>query len=132
MARTKKSRRIQMAPHYAGFEPYGAPSHSEGKVTITYEEYEALKLCDYELLTQAEAAELMQVSRPTFTRIYESVRRKVAKAFIEGSGIRFEEGNAQIVSWYRCESCQIAFSVTKKSGSCCPFCQKELVTENNQ
>ena len=54
------------------------------EVSIDFEEYEALNLCDYELLNQAEAARLMKISRPTFTRIYESVRRKIARTIPGG------------------------------------------------
>ena len=73
-----------MAPCFGGFKPFGVLNEKQGRVMINIEEYEALKFCDYEHLTQLEAAELMNISRPTFTRIYESVRSKIARAFIEG------------------------------------------------
>jgi uncharacterized protein len=129
MARNKKSRIIQKAPHFDGFKPFGLPSKKGAEVVIHYEEYEALILCDYELLTQAEAAITMNVSRPTFTRIYESARRKIAKAFMEGCAIRFEGGKANVTSWYRCEECGISFT-TEGSNPVCPFCLKSLTTTN--
>lgn len=131
MARTKKNRLIQMAPHFSGFTPQGVQSKSGTEVFINFEEYEALNLCDYELLTQAEAAKMMNISRPTFTRIYESVRRKIAKAFIEGSCIRFEGGNVDIASWYKCEHCKISFTLNDDSPKVCPLCKNDLITENN-
>lgn len=129
MSRTPKNRLIQMAPHFCGFRPNGIHRHRGADVTITFEEYEALKLCDYELLTQAEAAEMMKVSRPTFTRIYESVRRKVATAFAEGSNIRFEGGNVEIASWYKCNQCQINFTPASNEAKKCPFCKNEVFTD---
>lgn len=131
MARTKKNRLIQMAPHFCGFAPQGIQGKSGTEVFINFEEYEALNLCDYELLTQAEAARMMNVSRPTFTRIYESVRRKIAKAFVEGSNIRFEGGNVDIASWYKCRRCKITFTLVEDSPRICPLCKSDVINENN-
>ena len=118
-----------MAPHFSGFGPLGLPSKSGGEICIKFEEYEALNLCDYELLTQAEAAKLMNISRPTFTRIYESVRRKIATAFLEGSFISFEGGNFTIAKWYKCSQCKITFTLSEDGASFCPICKKEEITE---
>lgn len=131
MVRTKKDRLIQMAPHFQGFKPQGVQCSSGSEVFINFEEYEALNLCDYELLTQAEAAKLMNISRPTFTRIYESVRRKIAKAFVEGGCIHFEEGNVSIAKWYKCPNCKITFTPGEGSELCCPLCKTNVITENN-
>jgi len=120
-----------MAPHFGGFKPHGLQCEPGDEVCINFEEYEALKLCDYELLTQAEAARLMNISRPTFTRIYESVRRKIAKAFIEGSSICFEGGNFTISKWYKCNQCRMTFTISQGSGVFCPVCKSEEITENN-
>ena len=130
MPRTKKNRIIQIAPQFYGFTPQGVNSNSGIEVFINFEEYEALNLCDYELLTQAEAAKMMNVSRPTFTRIYESVRRKIAQAFIEGSCIRFKGGNVEIARWYKCGKCKILFTLIDDSPKVCPLCKNKLITEN--
>jgi predicted DNA-binding protein (UPF0251 family) len=129
MARNKKDRLIQMAPHFCGFKPQGIQSKPGSEVSINFEEYEALNLCDYELLNQSEAAKLMNISRPTFTRIYESVRRKIAKAFIEGSSIDFENGNSSVSDWLKCNKCQISFTVTDSTGNFCPICKSQVITE---
>jgi predicted DNA-binding protein (UPF0251 family) len=121
-----------MAPHFSGFIPQGMQKFkNDAGIFINFEEYEALNLCDYELLNQAEAAQMMNISRPTFTRIYESVRRKIAKAFIEGSYIRFEVGNADISDWYKCEHCKITFTLIEDSPNICPLCKNDFITENN-
>lgn len=131
MGRTKKDRKIQMAPHFGGFKPQGVQCQAGEDVCINFEEYEAINLCDYELLTQAEAAKLMNISRPTFTRIYESVRRKIAKAFIEGSSIYFEGGNVAFADWYKCNQCKITFTLPENSDRCCPLCKTQVIIENN-
>ena len=130
MARNKKDRLIQMAPHFCGFKPQGIQSKPGSEVSINFEEYEALNLCDYEILNQSEAAKLMNISRPTFTRIYESVRRKIAKAFIEGSSILFEDGNSSVSAWLKCNKCQISFTVTDSTGNYCPICKSQVITDN--
>jgi uncharacterized protein len=129
MSRNKKERLIQMAPHFGGFNPQGIQNMPGSDVIINFEEYEALNLCDYELLKQEEAAKLMNISRPTFTRIYESVRRKIAKAFIEGTRISFENGNSVVSDWIRCSNCQITFTVTKESGNYCPMCKSKVLND---
>ena len=118
-----------MAPKFDGFIPQGLQCSHEFEVLINFEEYEALKLCDYELLTQAEAAALMNVSRPTFTRIYESARRKIAKAFIEGTSIRFNGGNVEYAEWHKCNKCNISFTTTDKTNESCPFCKAKILIQ---
>ena len=130
MSRTKKDRLIQMVPHFCGFKPQGVHCKTGEDVIINFEEYEALNLCDYELLTQAEAARLMNVSRPTLTRIYESVRRKIAKAFVEGSCIHFEGGNVFIANWFKCAKCKITFTLPENQEKHCPFCKTLEITQN--
>jgi uncharacterized protein len=129
MARLKKNRNIQMAPVFKGFKPQGLPYKMTGETHIDLEEYEALKLCDYELLTQAEAAKMMNISRPTFTRIYENVRRKIARAFIEGTCIHFGGGCVDIAMWYHCAHCKITFTLTDVSLPLCPFCKSVSLPE---
>ncbi len=131
MARIKKNRLIQMAPSFCGFKPRGIQCNAGDEVTISFEEYEALNLCDYELMKQSEAAKMMNISRPTFTRIYESVRRKIAKAFMEGSCISFESGHSVTAEWYKCSSCKISFSLSEKSGKSCPLCKSDAIILNN-
>ena len=73
---------------------------------LHFDEYEAIRLLDYEGLMQEQAAERMNVSRPTLTRIYEQARRSMAKAFVEGKMIVIEGGNVEFDrDWYRCKKC---------------------------
>jgi predicted DNA-binding protein (UPF0251 family) len=51
---------------------------------LELEELESLRLKDLEKLDQAECAEKMQISRPTFQRILLSARRKVSDSLIYG------------------------------------------------
>ena len=111
--RPKRTRRISGMPAVSGFVPYGRGHHGMDGETIflLYEEYEALKLLDYEKHTQEEAAGAMGVSRPTLTRIYMRVREKIATAFVEGRKMVVEGGKVELDgNWYECAHCGAIFS----------------------
>ncbi|QZE15700.1 DUF134 domain-containing protein [Halosquirtibacter laminarini] len=131
MARQRRLRKVVSPPNFKGYKPYGTSKmHSSSEEEFLYEEYEALKLADYDLLNHAEAAELMGISRATFARIYESARRKLARAFVETKDIRMIYGSAQMdEDWYICDNCLVRFSVTPKmSDKCCPMCNSEKIS----
>ena len=83
--RVRRMRRMHSLPAVKGFSPFGSVQNLEDKtVYLLLEEYESIRLCDYDMITHQEASVIMGISRPTFTRIYASARQKVAKAFVEG------------------------------------------------
>jgi len=97
-------------PHFKGFRPIGLPEENI-PVVLNYEEYEAIRLSDFELYGHLEASQIMEVSRPTYSRIYESARRKVAEAFVLGKAILFEGGKVFFdTEWYSCTSCYCYFN----------------------
>ena len=51
---------------------------------------------DYAKLTQEECAKKMQVSRPTVTRMYETVREKIADALVNGKQILIAGGDVLV------------------------------------
>ncbi len=113
MPRPKSIRRIAGIPNVSGFRPYGiSPSLKRSEaVFLLYEEYEALRLCDYEKYNQLDASSLMGVSRPTLTRIYISAREKVAQAMVEGRKIIIEGGKVSLDSdWLHCNICGCYFN----------------------
>ena len=77
MPRQIRLRKVVSPPKFKGYKPYGTTCISDEHVELLYEEYEAIKLADYDLMNHQEAAKLMGVSRATFARIYESARRKI-------------------------------------------------------
>ena len=106
MPRPKQFRKIVSPPLMTGFKPFGIPRAQLEEVVLHYDEYEAIRLLDYEGLMQEQAAEKMNVSRPTLTRIYESARKSIAKAFVEGKMIVIEGGNVDFGrQWFRCRKC---------------------------
>jgi predicted DNA-binding protein (UPF0251 family) len=110
-------------PHFKGYMPIGKPDVHP--VVLNYEEYEAVRLSDFELYNQVTASQVMGISRSTFTRIYESARRKVAEAFVKGRPIVFEGGKVYFDSeWYACNSCGCWFNHPAKEEpvSRCALC----------
>jgi predicted DNA-binding protein (UPF0251 family) len=78
----------------------------KASVRLKFEEYESIRLVNYEMLPQEDAAIKMNVSRPTFTRIYNRSIKLIAKAFVEGKAIEIEGGNYKLdKDWYRCRKC---------------------------
>ncbi len=96
MARPKQCRQVMSVPQTMGFKPIGRCCRKE-PVRLPLDAYEVIRLLDYEGLQQTEAAEVMKVSRPTLTRIYEQARRAVAKALVEGLPILLTGENAEFV-----------------------------------
>jgi len=134
MSRPQKSRKICNPPKMKGFKPFGLPLCEIEKVTLKYEEYESLKLVDYDMLSQEQASELMNVSRPTFTRIYNKAIKTIAKAFVEGKAIEIDGGNYQFEKdWFRCGKCfKLIEGVENhvKCKDCKKFGVEELVNLN--
>jgi len=106
MPRPKQDRKICNPPLMQGFKPFGMPKRLLGSVSLLFDEYEAIRLLDYEGMNQDKAAEQMNVSRPTLTRIYEKARKGIAQALVEGKMIVIEGGNVSFDrEWFRCKRC---------------------------
>jgi predicted DNA-binding protein (UPF0251 family)/predicted Fe-Mo cluster-binding NifX family protein len=96
MPRPKRCRRICGYPDYWSFAPEG--TEDVETVVFKLDEYEAIRLIDFQKLTQEECAEAMGVSRATVTSIYESARFKLADAMVNGKRIRMTGGSYRIDS----------------------------------
>ncbi len=125
MSRPKHCRRISSPPLMFGFKPFGIPRSITGELVLNYDEYEAIKLLDYKGLLQEEAAERMNISRPTLTRIYAKARQKVAKAFVEGMTLVIEGGEVDFAGKYhRCVHCNQIMDIVHKDEHICEDWEK--------
>lgn len=100
------------------------------RVELLYEEYEAVKLVDYNDMYFDEAAGYMEVSKATFARIYSLARQKIATALVENRELACVKGHSKMDSdWYRCQNCNSAFNLKIKSEAAfkCPVCKSEFV-----
>jgi len=91
MTRPIKPRRIFFEPDVIYFKPRAVPLSMLEEVDLGVDELEALRLCDFKDLDQAEAAKKMKISQSTLQRILSSARKKVAEALIEGKAIKIKK-----------------------------------------
>lgn len=73
------------------FKPRGIPLVQLDEVVLNLDELEAIRLADYEGLYHEQAAEKMNISRPTFGRILSEARRKVAEVIVEGKALNIKK-----------------------------------------
>lgn len=105
MARPVKWRRIDHLPTIHQFGPSDQNART-GENSLKLEELEAIRLKDLEGLEQTDCAKQMEVSRPTFQRILQSAREKVADSLINGKMIRIEGGHyTRNICPIRCLDC---------------------------
>ena len=103
MPRTPNRRCVAFIPERTYFKPAGVPLSILDEVILSVEEAEAIRLKDLEGLQQEECAKRMYISRPTFHRVLESARSKIADAMINGKAIRIEGGSFEMaMRRFRC------------------------------
>lgn len=64
---------------------------------MSIDEFEAVRLANLEGMKQVDAARLMKVSRPTFSRIIASAHQKIADALVNIKAIRIEGGCCKVI-----------------------------------
>jgi uncharacterized protein len=127
MARPINCRRVSSMPESNYFKPRGIPLSMLEEISLTVDEFEAIRLADLESLYQEHAAERMNVSRQTFGRIVESGRKKVAETLVKGKALKIEGGEFEMASVkkFRCYDCQHSWELPYGSGKPenCPSCK---------
>ncbi|MBU0469235.1 MAG: DUF134 domain-containing protein [Candidatus Omnitrophica bacterium] len=93
--RRKKVRYIQKMPQTAQFSPRGKPGRPD-EVELKIDEYETIKLADYQGYDQSQGAQIMGISRPSFGRILRNGRKIIADALVNGKIIRIRIGDVQV------------------------------------
>lgn len=124
MSRPKIDRIVACPPRFNSFKPLGVRRTDLEKVVLSLDEYEAIKLANYDKLGQQEASEEMGVSRPTFTRLLDSARQKISDFLINGKELVIEGGNIHFKeNFIECLDCGHRFKIDievdiKKCPSC--------------
>jgi len=136
MPKPKKDRFVLQPPSAAYFKPQGIPMFQLEQVVLNVDEYEALRLVDYEGLQQKDAALRMEISRATCARILESAHRKVAEALTGGKAIRIEGGSYVLgTNLYRCRDCNTSWEAPLRGPGAsprpviCPRCKGDKVMD---
>ncbi len=134
MPRRKRLRKVVSPPGFKGYKPYGTSSPSKDHVELLYEEYEAIKLVDYDMMNHLDASKLMGISRPTLARIYKTARMKIARALVETKEIKSVFGNAWMEKdWILCNNCNAKFTLPKTvKEAICPICKSTNINALNK
>ncbi|MEN4017959.1 MAG: DUF134 domain-containing protein [Methanobacterium sp.] len=129
MVRPRRFRRIFQEPEIRCFKPDSEGNIDSIKpVDITIDEFEAIRLKDYQNIKQKKAAEIMDVSQPTFHRTLNSAREKIAKALVEGKIIKIKGGDfVADKERYKCKSCGFEWYSPEKEYDECPDCKSEYI-----
>ncbi|MCE5336869.1 MAG: DUF134 domain-containing protein [Desulfobacteraceae bacterium] len=132
MPRPKCCRRVGGEPPCRIFKPAGIPARFLEEITLTMDEFEAIRLADFNGLYQEQAAARMNVSRQTFGRIVEEARKKVARVLVEGLALRIEGGPVDVVGErdFSCHECKHKWSVPCGTGrpETCPACRSMSIS----
>ena len=92
-ARPVKYRKVCRMPLCRKF--YGGEM-CESVIALTVEEYETLRLIDYQGLSQEACARQMEASRATIQALYAEARKKTARFLVEGTSLIIEGGHYEI------------------------------------
>jgi len=101
MPRPRKMRQICHMPTYTDFGPKSRVEPKE-EVHMTVDEFESIRLIDYEDLTQEECASQMNIARSSVQHIYNSARQKVALMIVTGAPMSISGG-----SYYLCDDSRV-------------------------
>ncbi|WP_298021365.1 DUF134 domain-containing protein [uncultured Dysosmobacter sp.] len=114
MPRSAKCRRVCQLPAHCRFSPE-QPAQGEA-VVLAVEEYETIRLVDFQGLTQEEAAVQMGVARATVQRIYAQARQKLAAFLVEGRPLQIGGGSYAICRRKNCRGCGGPVPLPKRKG----------------
>jgi uncharacterized protein len=131
MSRPVCCRRVTGEPPSTFFKPRGMRLAALEVVTMTVDEYEAVRLADLEGLYQEDAARRMEVSRQTFGRIIESAHHKIAQALVNGQALEIKGGEIAIAGQrqFQCADCRHGWQIPYRTGrpAKCPKCQSRKI-----
>ncbi len=104
MPRPPKCRKICRLPSTWEFVP---TQFAGGKapVILTLDEYEAIRLIDKEGLSQEQCCSQMEIARTTVQKIYDTARKKLAMALVDGLPLHIQGGSYQLCNGHN-NACQ--------------------------
>jgi predicted DNA-binding protein (UPF0251 family) len=106
MARPRKRRCCRRYNADRIYKPQGIPMKEIDNIVLSLDQFEALRLCDYEKLDQEEAGRRMGISRGTVQRLLYSARKSVVEAILGN--------NALIVNLKESEACDAGMHTNQR------------------
>lgn len=127
MPRPKNNRIVHEPPLFTEFKPAGVPGKTLQQIVLTLDEYEAVRLADYLGMSHEEAADEMEISRSTFSRLVEKARKKIAEFIFAGKLLTIDGGNIHFRNnIFRCLDCGHMFRINIDSPITeCPVCHSK-------
>lgn len=95
MPRPKKCRKVCQMPMVRVFRPVRDNS-LQSAVVLSVDEYESIRLIDKQRFSQEECGRYMQIARTTVQIIYDSARKKLAEALVNGLTLSIEGGDFRL------------------------------------
>ena len=117
MARPTKKKRICTLPRVREFIP-GDNATDMPEVLMPLEEYETVRLMDYNGLTQQECSQQMNVARTTVQALYSAARKRMAACLVEGRPLKIVGGEYAL-----CKE-EIPCCHAHRNNHQCPFTRK--------
>ncbi len=127
MPRPKNNRVVHEPPLFTEFKPIGIPVAELDQVLLSLDEFESLRLADYLGMSQEEAANEMEISRSTFSRLVEQARKKMVSFIFQGKLLTIDGGNVHFrYNIIRCKECGNMFKIDIDSPMMeCPECHSK-------
>jgi len=123
MGRQEKCRTVQAPPRHFSFNAVREIVSAEEPVNIRFDEFEAIRLSDKLGYDHIKAAKIMGISRPTFTRLLNRARQKMAIFLTEGLGLEISGGSILFAkNVFCCKNCQRPFNWEQDDDPVCPTC----------
>jgi predicted DNA-binding protein (UPF0251 family) len=120
-------RRINCKPKADYFRPKGIPICLIEEITLTMDEFEAIRLADLEGLYQDKAAEKMKISRQTFGNIINLAHKKIAEAIVKAKALKIQGGAYKMTGLrkFKCHDCNHEWEISYGLGrpNECPQCK---------
>lgn len=91
MPRRCKHRNCRQLDRQVHLKPAGMPGKQLEHVELFLDEFEAIRLCDYDGLSQIKAGEKMGVSRGTIQRLLISGRKKIVDVILHRKSLLVNE-----------------------------------------
>jgi predicted DNA-binding protein (UPF0251 family) len=96
MPRPRMRRLIANEPKSRFYKPKGVKMRNIKMLILSHDQLEALRLADQNKMDQESAAQLMNISRSTFSRLVGEARNITATALNNGWALKIEGGDFEV------------------------------------
>jgi len=125
MSRPFKNRMVCCEPFCKDFRPDDIDEEESSRVIMTVDEFETIRLIDFEGITQEQCAAQMKIARSTVQNIYDSARKKLSQCLVLGLCLHIQGGNYSL-----CDGSSAGYGCRRCTGQNCTPAKKEQFERN--